>query len=55
MSDKQQTDGRRENGALPPGQVPTKTKTEEVGRAEQNSAGPDGPDPRETDPSGSRH
>jgi hypothetical protein len=53
MTDKRQTEGRKKNGALPLGEVPTKTRTEEVGRAEQRSAGPDGGDPRETDPSGS--
>jgi hypothetical protein len=53
MSDRKQTEGREKNGALPPGEVRTKRKTEAVGRAEQRSAGPDGPDPRETDPGGS--
>lgn len=53
MTSKDQTTGRKANGASPPGELPTKTKTREVGRAEQQSAGPDGPDPRETDPAGS--
>ena len=45
--DKDQTDGRRENGAAPGGKPDASTSDKAVrenGRKEQESAGPDGPD-----------
>ena len=47
MTDKDQTDGRKANGAAPGGKPDQSTSShdvEENGRRERTSAGPDGPD-----------
>lgn len=50
MSDKNQTEGRDENGAIPLGKPDASTSEKDVERnagREQKSAGPDGPDATE--------
>ena len=45
--DKKQTDGRKGNGAVPPGKPDASTSDDAVnrtGQKERRSAGPDGPD-----------
>ncbi len=46
MGQKNNTEGREENEALPLGEIPDKD-TEKTGRKEQRTAGPDGGDSRE--------
>ena len=48
--DREQTEGRRRNGAEPAGKPDASTSrkaVEEVGKKERTSAGPDGPDAAE--------
>lgn len=50
MSDKNQTEGRKENGAIPLGQPDASTSEKDVERNaghERQTAGPDGPDATE--------
>lgn len=51
MSDKLQSDGRKQNAAQPLGErsgLVSDKKTDQIGKHEQKTAGPDGGDPRET-------
>jgi hypothetical protein len=51
MSDKLNTEGRKANAAQPLGQrdgLVSDKSTEKTGHRERNSAGPDGPDPRDS-------
>lgn len=50
MTDKNQTEGRVDNGAIPPGKPDASTSDAAVkrtGERERRSAGPDGPDATE--------
>lgn len=51
MSDKLQSDGRKQNAAQPLGErsgLVSDKKTDQIGKHEQKTAGPDGGDSRET-------
>lgn len=50
MTNRNQTEGREDNGAIPPGKPDASTSEAEVrrtGERERRSAGPDGPDAAE--------
>lgn len=50
MTDRKQTDGRKDNGAIPGGKPDATTSDADVkrtGEASQKKAGPDGPDAAE--------